>query len=137
MLKKIFSVSLILALGACSSTKTAEVEEETTETVQTETAAADEKVVEEVKTTTEEVIDEVKTSDSTAEVASKIVCSLGTDQRSVEVVKTGATSCDVNYSKFGEQNKIAWAEFQPNYCSGVQDKVKGNLEGAGFSCANE
>lgn len=116
---------LILAVGACSSKKKEEVKEDTVATQEevVETAAPEE--------ATKEAAEEVAATTSSA---ATLTCNNGDDSRTIDVVSTGETSCEVNYSKFGNTEKVAWAENDSGWCPKIQDNIRGNLEGAGFTC---
>jgi Na+-transporting methylmalonyl-CoA/oxaloacetate decarboxylase gamma subunit len=116
---------LVLAVGACSSKKSEEVKEDV--------AAAQEEVVETTEVA-EEAAEEVAEAAAENTVASSVTCTSGEDTRVIESVSTGETSCDVNYSKFGSTEKVAWAENDSSWCSKIQENIQGNLSTAGFSC---
>lgn len=61
-------------------------------------------------------------------------CTSGSDQRGIVVLPKDA-GCELHYSKFGTSSVIANAQNSgTEYCDQVQDKVRKNLEAAGFSC---
>lgn len=95
--------------------------------------------VEQVENTVEEVQEEVTEAVNTAkemssETASSFTCSLGSDQRSVEIVNGESPKCEVFYTKNGEKLSVARANWDFSYCEKVASQVKGNLDNAGFSC---
>ena len=57
----------------------------------------------------------------------------GDDVRTIAVVKEGG-GCKVDYTKSGATQTIASAAADFNYCQERLDKVRGNLEAAGFKC---
>ncbi|MDZ4662110.1 MAG: hypothetical protein SGJ18_10890 [Pseudomonadota bacterium] len=57
----------------------------------------------------------------------------GDDVRTIEVAKEG-TGCKVDYTRSGSTQTIATAATDFNYCDEKRDKVRANLEGAGFKC---
>lgn len=120
----ILAMIVSLFVVGCSSKKK-EVETTVNEEVQQVQEAAEEKV-EEVKTTVEETVD--------AEATSKLTCSVGSDERTVEIIEGDSPKCEVFYTKNGERLSIARANWDVAYCTKVLNQVKGNLENAGFSC---
>jgi hypothetical protein len=73
------------------------------------------------------------TSASGVNVAGTFTCSSGSDSRSLEI-KDLESGCEVIYTKQNEPKTIAQAKNDKSFCSQTVDKVKGNLENAGFKC---
>jgi len=65
---------------------------------------------------------------------SKTTCTNGDDVRTIAVLDGANGGCGVVYNKNGEDRTIAKADYQMDFCPSVQEKVKGNLEAAGFTC---
>lgn len=131
----------LLGFVACSSTEKA-VEEDANavaEQAKTEIENAAEDLKnesEEVQAQAEEKTAEAKTAfgNYTGTEASKLSCSAGEDVRTVSVLNGETGGCGVVYNKAGVDKTIAVANNVMEYCDQVVAKVKGNLEGAGFSC---
>lgn len=118
---------LSLMIVSCASKKTVDDSVQSTEDQAQEVANdVQEEVSEAVTSDTEEVAN----SDS----AATFTCTTGSDERKVEVVKANASECEVYYTKNGNKTRIAHAKYGAQYCSEVANRVKTNLEGAGFTC---
>jgi hypothetical protein len=63
-------------------------------------------------------------------------CKVHKDIRQVNVEKA-AGRCEVFYTKYGEREQVAWAEATPTLCGDVSQKIRKNIEGAGFLCAED
>lgn len=61
-------------------------------------------------------------------------CKRDSDERSIEIEAVEKTSCKVWYSKFGQRANIASSAKGTSHCHDVRNKIKSNLEGAGFKC---
>ncbi len=66
--------------------------------------------------------------------AEKITCISGGDTRTLEMSSGDGKVCRLNYTKAGETKEVASAAADPTKCNEVRDRIKGNLEGAGFKC---
>jgi hypothetical protein len=82
-----------------------------------------------------------KTKDSKATASKEsgkaigqVTCTSGTDNRILEIVGRGQAGCELTYTKFGEAKSIATSEANVGYCEEVQNRIKGNLTTAGFTC---
>lgn len=42
--------------------------------------------------------------------------------------------CEVFYTKFGDEKKVAWAESTPSICEEAFGKIRTNIEGSGYKC---
>ena len=73
---------------------------------------------------------------SAAPVASgkEMTCSRASEQRKLEVEAVQPKGCTVWYTKFGERSNIASSTVGEAHCNTVRDRIKGNLEAAGFAC---
>ena len=67
-------------------------------------------------------------------VAGAITCSSSNDVRTIVNQKSDTGGCEVVYTKFGESKVIATAQKDIEYCNGVVDRVRKNLEAANFIC---
>lgn len=63
----------------------------------------------------------------------RIVCTKGSDERLVDIVAKG-NGCAVEYTKQQQKKEIASAEYEPEHCKQVLQKVRGKLEAAGYTC---
>lgn len=61
-------------------------------------------------------------------------CSMTGDERKLAIKSTPVGGCEVLYTKDGKTNSIASAQHETKKCQDTFDKVKGNLEKAGFKC---
>jgi hypothetical protein len=60
-------------------------------------------------------------------------CLVGKDQRVVTLDKR-EKRCEVNYTKFGDEQQVAWAEATPSICQDAFSNIRTNIEGAGYKC---
>jgi len=74
---------------------------------------------------------QVKTEATQSE--NSYACLVGKDVRLVEVEKT-QKGCEVNYTKLGEKQQVAWAESTPSICTRVKKQIRNNIEAKGFKC---
>lgn len=70
---------------------------------------------------------------ATASAAGKITCSVKGDERFIEVRPDGS-GCQVAYTKGGTENVVATAQNGTSHCEATMNKIKGNLESAGYTC---
>ncbi len=76
------------------------------------------------------------TKDSSKKVAASenaINCTMGGDKRTIDVVSNDQ-GCSVQYTKAGTSNEVASGSSGSAHCTNVAERIKGNLESAGFSC---
>ena len=141
MKKLLVLVSLFSLMIACGSAekKAHETEKEARTEVEStaeEIEAAIEKEAQGVEDAVEQVQEEansIAASGSHDSVSFK--CGLDNDQRVIEVKRHNDMECDVYYTKFGNQTKVGGAQYGADYCAKLAQKVKSNLESAGFSCS--
>lgn len=135
---KLLLVGMILSLFVVTGCGSKEKEAETTMADTTEQMESkSEEMVEEAEEKVEEMADaaEEKAEEMTSEkMASSFNCSLGSDDRTIEIVNGENPKCEVFYSKNGERLSVARANWDASYCDKVAGQVKGNLENAGYSC---
>ena len=62
-----------------------------------------------------------------------VVCTHKEDERKLEIVSE-KTGCVVKYTKHQQASNIASDSHGDDHCHAVMNKVRGNLEGAGFHC---
>lgn len=60
-------------------------------------------------------------------------CLVGKDKRLVTLDKK-EKRCEVNYTKYGDQQQVAWAEATPSICDQAYDSIRSNIEQSGFQC---
>lgn len=60
-------------------------------------------------------------------------CLVGKDQRTVTMDKK-EKRCEVNYTKFGDIQQVAWAEATPSICDRAFNNIRSNIEGSGYKC---
>lgn len=66
--------------------------------------------------------------------AEKITCTSGGDVRTLEMSSGDGKVCRLNYTKTGETKEVASGVSDTSKCNEIRDRIKGNLEGAGFKC---
>lgn len=66
--------------------------------------------------------------------SSVATCTLGEDVRTIKVLNGATGGCGVVYNKMGVDKTVAVANNSMDYCGQTQEKVKGNLAAAGFTC---
>ncbi len=60
-------------------------------------------------------------------------CMVGKDRRLITLDKD-KKRCEVHYTKFGDNQQVAWAESTPSICDDAYGKIRTNIEGAGYKC---
>ena len=60
-------------------------------------------------------------------------CLVAGDKRTV-ILNKETKKCTVNYTKEGNTNEVAWGESRPEICQAAFDKIRTNIESAGFKC---
>lgn len=74
-----------------------------------------------------------KKAAATATSAGSLVCKSGSDTRSIDVIQKDG-GCELSYTKFNETTTPATSANGTAHCESVKEKIKGNLESAGFTC---
>ncbi|MGE0528232.1 MAG: hypothetical protein AB7G93_03140 [Bdellovibrionales bacterium] len=123
----IAAIGLFAAAGCSSKDKSedtaATAPEKATEQSQ---APAESKSAEAGKATPE-----AKTkSEATGE---RMECSVKGDERFLEIRKTDS-GCELAYTKNGQEAVVASSVNGTSHCESTQEKIKGRLEEAGFTC---
>lgn len=134
---KLLLVGMILSLFVVTGCGSKKKEAETTMADKAEQMESkSEEMVEEAEEQAEEMVEsaEEKVEEMTSKSASSFNCSLGSDERMIEIVAGENPKCEVFYAKNGERLSIARANWDASYCDKVAGQVKGNLENAGYSC---
>ena len=67
--------------------------------------------------------------------AKAYTCLVGKDERLV-ILDKKEKRCEVNYTKFGDQQQVAWAEATPSICDDAFNNIRSNIEGSGFKCVD-
>lgn len=112
--------SILLAVGACSSTEKKEMAEDQQQAT--------------TETTAEKTEAKAEDAANASMQASKATCTLDKDTRVIEVKKTESGGCELFYEKFGEAKSVASSGFGTQYCEEVKDRIESNLNKAGFTC---
>jgi hypothetical protein len=60
-------------------------------------------------------------------------CMVGKDKRTV-IIDEKDKRCEVHYTKFGDEQQVAWAESTPSICHDAFSKIRTNIEGSGYQC---
>ena len=76
---------------------------------------------------------EKSASEPMASAEGRTNCMMKNDKRFVEVRKSG-NGCELAYSKFGNEEIVATSLSGSDHCQKIADRIKGNLENAGFEC---
>lgn len=64
-----------------------------------------------------------------------VTCKQGGTTRTIEVKKADGGGCEVMYDRGdGTANSVANAKNDVTHCENVKNKIKTNLEGAGYQC---
>jgi hypothetical protein len=91
------------------------------------------------KTATEETLNVETKAEKVTEVKKEdknllvYTCLVGKDKRTVTLDKH-EKRCEVQYTKFGDEQKVAWAESTPAICDRVFNTIRTNIEGSGYQC---
>lgn len=125
---KTFSMLFVLSLTLASCAQNKKAHHHSHETEMVKVQATDK--VEEVIVTVEREV-EAKT---TTETSSSFECRAGNDVRVLEITPVDDSGCELKYTKNGETETIANANFNVSYCETVQQRIVKKLEAAGFSC---
>jgi hypothetical protein len=143
-MKSIFIImAMSISLGHLSfaqSENTKEDPNDTAEKTLVDSKAADKASTKEVvKEATGQTTDEapIEFGEITGTQKYKITCTSGTDIREITVITQEDSSTGVVYKKFDTLKTMALAKTDPAYADQVAEKIKGNLETAGFTCVKE
>lgn len=90
-----------------------------------------------VKNSEEKSAEKTEFGEVTGTQKYKITCTNGSDVREITVITQEDNSTGVVYKKFDTVKTMAVAKTDPAYADQVAEKIKGNLETAGFTCAKE
>jgi hypothetical protein len=151
-MKKILGIVAILACAACSSTPAKETT--VSSDIPNSPAAAqadatatkgDAKKVKEAKSVKQSVAPgdtATASSDATSSEfgtitgteKSSVTCTNKGDTRTIKVLNVEGGGCGVVYNKSGADKTVAMAKNSLDHCDNVSNKIKTNLEGAGYDC---
>lgn len=70
---------------------------------------------------------------TTATSAAKSTCMMKNDKRVIDVRSQGS-GCELAYNKFGNEEVVATSVKGTEHCQKIADRIRGNLENAGFKC---
>ncbi len=79
----------------------------------------------------------VQFGDVTGTQKYKFICTSAKDVREITVITQKDDSVGVVYKKFDTVKTVALAKTDPSYADTVAEKIKTNLETAGFTCSKE
>lgn len=144
-MKNIFFVLAVCALFACSSkpketeeTTSSDVEQKVMEATDTTSTATDAPAKATQETSKKEYTSSPSANSEfpaiTGTEKSAVTCTSKSDSRKISVLNVTEGGCGVVYNKMGEDKTVAMAKVDMNYCDNVSNKIKSNLEGAGFNC---
>jgi len=68
-----------------------------------------------------------------AKQSGAVVCTLDGLTREISVIEN-SPGCTVQYTKDGESSEIGRGSSESDFCPNLLNRVKGNLESAGFRC---
>lgn len=63
-----------------------------------------------------------------------VTCKIGSDVRTLKVIEKGDGKA-VEYTKEGETSELATCNLSGEFCMNIVNRVKNNLEEAGWSCS--
>lgn len=121
---KTLALTIALLVAACSGTAV-----KTADNAQNRATAQDEKAA----LTTDAKKEETKAAEKKEDSGNKITCKSGNDERVLEN-EVSASKCELRYTKFGQTSTAATGTSDLAHCGRVMDKMKKNLESAGFKC---
>ena len=67
----------------------------------------------------------------------QITCVRDSDERLMEIVESQPKGCSLYYTKSGERSSIASSSHASSHCESVRDRIKKNLEDAGYKCGDQ
>ena len=71
-----------------------------------------------------------------AAAKAQIACVRDSDERLMEIVEAQPKGCSLYYTKGGERSSIASSTNANTHCESVRDRMKKNLEEAGYKCGD-
>ena len=81
----------------------------------------------------EKKTEKAETAKEKADKELAYTCLVGKDARTVTLDKK-EKRCEVHYTKFGDQQQVAWAESTPSICDNAFSNIRSNIEGSGYKC---
>ncbi|OQW47307.1 MAG: hypothetical protein A4S09_16055 [Proteobacteria bacterium SG_bin7] len=82
----------------------------------------------------DEDISKTKPASSGSVSEGKTTCKNGGDERTLEMTSGDGKVCRLVYTKAGESKEVASGTSDNSKCNEIYERIKGNLEGAGFKC---
>jgi hypothetical protein len=147
-MKKLVLLFVALSFAACSSKEKANAPDaEATPTVEEKAAAATSDAADaksKLKKVKAAATAEASATDSsdgfgavTGSEKMSFSCTKNSDTRKVAVVTSTSEGCGVVYNKAGQDKTVAVAKSDLSHCDTVAEKIKTNLQAAGFDCGGE
>ncbi len=78
----------------------------------------------------------LKKDPTTPAISNSYTCNVEGTPRTIKVNKI-KDKCTVEYTKFGSTTQVAWGQTNPKICTNVLNKIKTNIEFAGFKCTSK
>lgn len=66
-----------------------------------------------------------------------VTCSTPTENRTLAIATKEEGGCDLHYEKYGKDKIISWSSSSVTPCMNSRDKVRKELEAAGWKCFQE
>lgn len=66
-----------------------------------------------------------------------VTCSTATENRTLAIATKDEGGCDLHYEKYGKDKIISWSSSSVTPCMNSRDKVRKELENAGWKCFQE
>lgn len=125
----------VLLLAGCSSSKKKEATDAAAPTTPSASATSTESSAAQKTEKSGSMKKSTKASSSTSSASSNSVeCNSGSDKRMLEIKMTDAKGCELHYTKMGNSQVVATQVMGDEYCVEVQNRIKGKLTAAGFTC---
>lgn len=137
-MKVLLTIAALGLIVGCQSTAPKKEEKGKATTAATKDAKAKkdgkEAKADKKKSFEDEDISKTKPAASAGKSEGKITCKNGGDERTLEMTSGDGKVCRLVYTKGGEAKEVASGTADATRCNEVRDRIKGNLEGAGFKC---
>jgi hypothetical protein len=147
-MKKLVLLFVALSFAGCSSKDKGNASDaEATQTVEEKAATATSEATDaksKLKKVKAAASEEAAATDSsggfgavTGSEKMSFTCTKNSDTRKVAVVTSTSEGCGVVYNKAGQDKTVAVAKSDLSHCDTVAEKIKTNLQTAGFDCGGE
>lgn len=73
-------------------------------------------------------------SEAAPQAMKPIMCVRETEQRKLETQNSSPSGCELWYTSYGNRHKIAWSTKAKTHCESTSERIRKNLESAGFKC---